>query len=154
MEASAMSLNRVTIIGNLGQDPEVRQLPKSKQLVASFSVATDESFTGQGGNRQEKAELHRVVVYGRLAENCGSYLKKGRQVHVEGHLQTRDYEDRNGGARRYRTRSSPSACSSSAPSPRGRAARPSGQPKMTSRSEWLSATEYCGEAPKPYFPAN
>jgi len=98
-----MSLNRVTIIGHLGQDPEVRQLPKSQQSVAIFSVATDEGFTGKDGNRQEKAEWHHIVVYGKLAENCGAYLKKGRQIYVEGRLQTRDYEDRNGGARRYRT---------------------------------------------------
>jgi single-strand DNA-binding protein len=103
MEASAMSLNRVTIIGHLGQDPEVRQLPQSQQSVATFSVATGESFTGQDGNRQERAEWHRIVVYGKLAQTCGEYLKKGRQIYVEGRLQTRDYEDRNGGARRYRT---------------------------------------------------
>jgi single-strand DNA-binding protein len=103
MEVSAMSLNRVTIIGHLGQDPEVRQLPQSQQSVATFSVATDEGFTGKDGNRQERVQWHHIVVYGKLAESCGEYLKKGRQVYVEGRLHTRDYEDRNGGSRRYRT---------------------------------------------------
>ena len=81
----------------------MRDLPISGQPVASFSVATDESFTGKDGNRQERTEWHHVVVYGKLAGSCGSYLKKWRQVYVEGRLQTRDYEDRNDGARRYRT---------------------------------------------------
>jgi single-strand DNA-binding protein len=98
-----MSLNRVTIIGHLGQDPELRQLPKSGQAVASFSVATDESFTGKDGNRQERTQWHNIVVYGKLAQTCAEYLKKGRQLYVEGRLQTRDYEDRNGGGKRYRT---------------------------------------------------
>ena len=98
-----MSLNRVTIIGHLGQDPELRQLPKSGQAVASFSVATDESFTGKDGNRQERMQWHNIVVYGKLAQTCAEYLKKGRQLYVEGRLQTRDYEDRNGGGKRYRT---------------------------------------------------
>jgi single-strand DNA-binding protein len=98
-----MSLNRVTIIGHLGQDPELRQLPKSGQAVASFSVATDESFTGKDGNRQDRTQWHNIVVYGKLAQTCAEYLKKGRQLYVEGRLQTRDYEDRNGGGKRYRT---------------------------------------------------
>jgi single-strand DNA-binding protein len=98
-----MPLNRVTIIGRLGQDPELRQLPKSGQAVSSFSVATDESFTGKDGNRQERTQWHNIVVYGKLAQTCAEYLKKGRQVYVEGRLQTRDYEDRNGGGKRYRT---------------------------------------------------
>jgi len=75
-----MSLNRVTIIGHLGQDPEVRQLPQSQQSVATFSVATDESFTGKDGSRQERVQWHHIVVYEKLAESCGEYLKKGRQV--------------------------------------------------------------------------
>ncbi len=75
-----MSLNRVTIIGHLGQDLELRYLPTSGQPVTGFSVATDESFTGKDGNRQERVEWHNIVVFGKLAETCAKYLAKGRQI--------------------------------------------------------------------------
>jgi single-strand DNA-binding protein len=97
-----MSLNKVMVIGYLGQDPELRRLPMSGQPVTGFSVATDESFTGKDGNRQERVEWHNVVVYGRAAETCKEYLKKGRQVYVEGRLRTREFEAKNGGGKRQR----------------------------------------------------
>ncbi len=97
-----MSLNRVTIIGHLGQDPELRYLPTSGQPVTGFSVATDESFTGRDGNRQERVEWHNIVVFGKLAETCTKYLAKGRQVYVEGRLRTREFEGKNGGGKRQR----------------------------------------------------
>src|SRR3982075_1093976 len=75
-----MTLNRVTIIGHLGQDPELRYLPTSGQPVTGFSVATDESFTGKDGSRQERVQWHNVVVFGKLAETCTKYLGKGRPV--------------------------------------------------------------------------
>ncbi len=75
-----MSLNRVTLIGYLGQDPELRLLAASGQPVANFSVATDEVFTDKEANRHERVDWHHIVVYGRAAETCKEYLKTGRQV--------------------------------------------------------------------------
>jgi len=98
-----MSLNRATIIGYLGQDPELRNLTTSGQPVATFAVATDESFTDKNGERQERVDWHQVVVYGKLAETCHKYLSKGRQIYVEGRLRTREYEARDNGGKRYRT---------------------------------------------------
>lgn len=98
-----MSVNRVILVGNLGKDPEIRYLPTSNQPVASFSLATTERFTDRSGTRQERTEWHNVVVYGKQAENCGQYLKKGRQVFVEGRIQYRNYEARDGSGKRYVT---------------------------------------------------
>ena len=97
-----MSLNRVTIIGHLGQDPELRYLTNG-QALGRFSVATDESYTDKEGNRQERTEWHQIAVFGKVAEMCGKYLAKGRQVYVEGRLRTREYEARNNGGKRQRT---------------------------------------------------
>lgn len=97
-----MSLNRVTIIGHLGQDPELRHLP-SGQAVGRFSVATDEAYTDKEGKRQERAEWHSIVVFGKVAESCGKYLAKGREVYVEGRLRTREFEAKNNGGKRQRT---------------------------------------------------
>jgi single-strand DNA-binding protein len=74
-----MSLNRATVIGNLGGDPELRHLPTG-QPVVGFSIATDESFTDKEGQRQKRVEWHNIVAFGKLADTCGKYLKKGRQV--------------------------------------------------------------------------
>ncbi len=74
-----MSLNRVTLIGHLGQDPELRHLPTSGQPVASFSIATDEAYTDRQGHRQERVDWHNIVVLGKVAESCKEYLKKGRR---------------------------------------------------------------------------
>ena len=95
------SLNRATIIGNLTRDPELKQIP-SGQSVCTFGVATNRSWTGQDGKKQEATEFHNVVAWGKLAEICGQYLNKGRKVYVEGRLQTRDWEGQDG-VRRYRT---------------------------------------------------
>jgi len=88
------TLNKVMILGNLGRDPEVRQT-QSGRTVANFSVATTDSWS-MGEDRQERTEWHQVVVWGKSAEACGQYLTKGRQVLVEGRLQTRRYEDKDG----------------------------------------------------------
>ena len=101
-EVKRMSLNRVSLIGHLGQDPELRYMPTSGQPVTGFSIATDESFTGKDGNRQERVEWHNIVVFGKLAETCAKYLGKGRQIYVEGRLQTREFESKNGGGKRQR----------------------------------------------------
>ena len=89
------SLNKVILIGNLGRDPEVKYLP-SGQAVANFSVATNERWQNKEGKTEERTEWHRVVVYGKQAENCGEYLSKGRSVCIEGRLQTREWDDKNG----------------------------------------------------------
>jgi RNA-directed DNA polymerase len=102
------------LIGHLGQDPELRHLPNSGQPVASFSVATDEGFTDKDGQRQERTEWFHIVVFGKLGETCKEYLKKGRQVYVEGRLRTREYEARNNGGKRQVLKSSPAGSSSSA----------------------------------------
>ena len=83
-------LNKVMLIGNLGKDPEVRYTP-SGQAVANFNIATNESWTDKAGQKQERTEWHRIVVWGKAAELCGEYLSKGRQVYIEGKLQTREW---------------------------------------------------------------
>jgi single-strand DNA-binding protein len=92
------SLNKVMVIGNLGKDPEVR-FTASGQAVASMNIATHERWTDKDNNPQERTEWHRVTVWGRTGENCGKYLSKGRQVYVEGRLQTRQWEDKEGNTR-------------------------------------------------------
>ena len=97
-----MSLNRAMVIGNLGGDPVLRNLP-SGQPAVGFSIATDESFTDKQGQKQERVEWHQIVAFGKLAETCNQYLKKGRQVYVEGRLRTREFEAKNNGGKRQRT---------------------------------------------------
>ena len=97
-----MSLNRVTLIGHLGQDPELRHLPTSGQPVASFSIATDDSYTDRQGHRQERVDWHNIVVFGKAFESCKKYLKKAREVYVEGRLRIREYEARDNGGKRQR----------------------------------------------------
>lgn len=95
------SVNRVFLVGNLGADPEVRYT-QSGSAVANFRIATSEVWNDKNGERQERTEWHRIVVWGRQAEHCGEYLRKGRSVCVEGRLQTREWEDRDGN-KRYTT---------------------------------------------------
>jgi single-strand DNA-binding protein len=89
----AGGVNKVILIGNLGADPEVRFTP-SGQAVANFRIATSESWTDKQGQKQERTEWHRIVVWGKLGELCGEYLAKGRQCYVEGRLQTREWTDK------------------------------------------------------------
>lgn len=95
------SVNKVFLIGNLGADPEVRYTPSSA-AVANFRIATTEVWNDKAGERQERTEWHRIVVWGKQAEHCGEYLRKGRSVHIEGRLQTREWEDKSG-QKRYTT---------------------------------------------------
>ena len=97
-----MSVNKVLLLGNLGRDPEVRYLP-SGNAVANFSIATSENFTDRNGSKQEKTDWHNIVVYGKQAESCGQYLKKGRQVFIEGRVSYRNYEAKDGSGKRYVT---------------------------------------------------
>ncbi|MEK6772688.1 MAG: single-stranded DNA-binding protein [Bdellovibrionota bacterium] len=88
-------INKVILVGRLGADPEVKTISQG-QTVAKLSVATSESWTGKDGQKQERTEWHKVTVWGKLAEICGKHLSKGRQVYVEGKLQTRSWEDQQG----------------------------------------------------------
>lgn len=98
----ARGLNKVMLIGHLGSDPELRVIP-SGQSVANFTLATNESYKDSSGNLQERTEWHRIVAWGRLAEICQQYLKKGRQVYIEGKIQTRSWDDTKTGDKRYAT---------------------------------------------------
>jgi single-strand DNA-binding protein len=94
-------VNKVIIVGRLGTDPEVKTIG-SGSTVTRLSIATSENWTDKEGHRQERTEWHRIVVWGKLAEICGKHLSKGRQVYVEGRLQTRSWEDQQG-QKRYST---------------------------------------------------
>ncbi|MBZ0252974.1 MAG: single-stranded DNA-binding protein, partial [Candidatus Methylomirabilis sp.] len=89
------------LIGNLGRDPEIRYLPSGGQ-VANFSIATTDKWKNKEGNMEDRTEWHNIVAFGRLAEICGEYLRKGKQVYIEGRLQTRSWEDKDGN-KRYMT---------------------------------------------------
>jgi single-strand DNA-binding protein len=92
------SVNKVILIGNLGRDPELR-FTKDGRPVANFTLATNERWRDKEGNNQERTEWHRIVVWDKTAENCAQYLAKGRSCYVEGRLQTREWEDKDGNKR-------------------------------------------------------
>jgi single-strand DNA-binding protein len=92
------SVNKVILVGNLGRDPEVRYTT-SGTAVANFTMATTDRWNDQSGERKERTEWHRIVVWAKQAEIVGEYLRKGRQVYVEGSLQTREWTDREGNKR-------------------------------------------------------
>ena len=96
-----MDLNRVTLLGRLTKDPEVKTTPTGKS-VATISVATNRVWTNQAGAKQEKAEFHNCVLWGKIAEIAGQYLSKGRRIYVEGRLETRDWTGQDG-VKKYRT---------------------------------------------------
>ena len=93
-------INKVIIVGRLGQDPEMKAVGQGS-TVTRLNVATSETWLDKGGQKQERTEWHRITVWGKLAELCGKYLAKGRQVYVEGKLQTRSWEDN--GQKKYST---------------------------------------------------
>jgi len=94
-------VNKAILVGHLGADPEMRHT-QSGTAVATFRVATTERYNDRSGERQERTEWHRVVTWAKLAEICNTYLKKGKQVYIEGRIQTRQWEDQSG-ATRYTT---------------------------------------------------
>lgn len=94
-------VNKVILIGNVGADPELRYTPGGA-AVTNFNMATNESWTDNNGEKQERTEWHRIVVWGRLAEICNQYLRKGSKVYIEGRLQTRSWEGQDG-QKRYTT---------------------------------------------------
>ena len=97
-----MNLNKAVILGRLTREPETRALPSGKS-VCSFSLATNRFWTSQDGNKQEETEYHNIVVFGKLAEICSKYLNKGQLAMIEGRIQTRSWEDKKDGSKRYRT---------------------------------------------------
>ncbi|MGH9671465.1 MAG: single-stranded DNA-binding protein [Terriglobales bacterium] len=98
----AKSVNKVILIGNLGKDPEVKYTP-SGTAVAKFSLATNERYKDKAGEWQDRTEWHNIVAWQRLAEIAGEYLKKGRSVYIEGRIQTRSWEDKTSGQKKYMT---------------------------------------------------
>jgi single-strand DNA-binding protein len=96
------SVNKVILVGRLGKDPEIRSVP-SGTSVAKFTIATDEKFTDRSGEKQERTEWHNIVAWGKLAEICGQYLKKGKLVYIEGSIRTDSWDDKESGQKKYRT---------------------------------------------------
>lgn len=94
-------INKVTLIGRMGKDPDVRYTPDGA-MVTNFSIATDEHWKDKNGEQVQKTEWHKIVTFGKLAEICGNYLKKGSLVFVEGKIQTRSWEDKEG-VKKYTT---------------------------------------------------
>ena len=94
-------INKVILVGRLGNDPEIRYTQQGV-AVSNFNLATSENWMDKSGQKQEKTEWHRVVVWGKMAETCSQYLGKGRQVYIEGRLQTRQWDDKEG-QKRYTT---------------------------------------------------
>lgn len=90
-----MSVNKVFLLGNLGKDPELKQTP-SGTSVCTFSLATTDRFKNKQGEQQDRTEWHNIVVWSKLAEVCGKYLHKGKQVYIEGRIQNRSYDDKDG----------------------------------------------------------
>ena len=96
------SVNKVILLGHLGKDPEVKYTP-SGTAVAKFSIATNERYKDKDGNWQDRTEWHNIVAWQRTAEIAGEYLKKGKQVYIEGRLRTDSWEDKNTHEKKYRT---------------------------------------------------
>ena len=97
-----MNLNKAMIIGNLVRDPELRQTPTG-QTVCSFDIATNRVWLTPSGEKNQKVEYHRIVAWGKLADICGQYLSRGRLVFIEGRIETRSWQDKETGVKRYRT---------------------------------------------------
>jgi single-strand DNA-binding protein len=156
-------INKVIIVGNLGRDPEMRYTPDGTP-VATFSIATSEAWQDkETGERREKTEWHRIVAYRRLAEICGEYLAKGKQVYIEGKLQTREWEDQQG-AKRYTTeiiaqnmqmlgQRDPGAPQRTAGQGAGNGSYSAGGPSQASGGSYRPARPQGGGSGKGYAPA-
>ena len=88
-------VNKAILVGRLGKDPEIKYTP-SGTAIANFTIATSENYKDKDGQKQERTEWHRIVAFGKLAEICGEYLAKGKQVYIEGRIQTRSWDDKDG----------------------------------------------------------
>ena len=96
------SVNKVILVGRLGKDPEIRSTPNGNS-VAKFSLATDDRYTDKSGEKQERTEWHNIVAWGKLAEICGQYLRKGKLIYIEGSIRTDSWDDKETGQKKYRT---------------------------------------------------
>jgi len=96
------SVNKVILVGRLGKDPEIRSTPTGT-TVAKFSLATDDRYTDKSGEKQERTEWHNIVAWGKLAEICGQYLRKGKLIYIEGSIRTDTWDDKETGQKKYRT---------------------------------------------------
>ncbi len=94
-------INKAILVGRLGKDPEIKYTPNGT-AVTNFTIATSENYKDKEGQKQERTEWHRIVAFGKLAEICGEYLAKGKQVYIEGRIQTRSWDDKDGN-KRYMT---------------------------------------------------
>jgi len=134
-----MYLNKVMLIGNLTRDPELRSLPSGIK-VCTFSLATNRVWKDKNGARQESADYHNVVVFGRQAETVAQYMKKGNSLLVEGRMQTRSWDDKNTGEKKYRTEV---VADRTQFGPKGGAPSTSGNaPKAESSNEDVDSIEY------------
>ena len=138
-----MYLNKAIVIGNLTRDPELKSLPSGIK-VCSFSLATNRVWKDKNGARQESTDYHNVVVFGRQAETVAQYMKKGSSILVEGRMQTRSWDDKNSGEKKYRTeivadrtQFGPRAGGST-----GGGAPQAGAPKAEQKAEELDSIEY------------
>jgi single-strand DNA-binding protein len=98
----AGTVNKVILIGRLGKDPEIRSTPNGT-TVCKFSLATDDRWTDKSGEKQERTEWHNIVAWGKLAEICGQYLRKGKLVYIDGAIRTDSWDDKETGQKKYRT---------------------------------------------------
>jgi single-strand DNA-binding protein len=150
-----MYLNKATIIGNLTRDPELRAIPSGTQ-VATFSVATNRVWRDKEGAKKEDFQFNNVVVFGRTAETAAQYLKKGSQVLIEGRMQTRSWDDKTSGEKKYRTEiiadtvqfgSRPTGSTGGAPAPVDAPAK--GKPAGKSTDKPMDTIEYPEESINP-----
>lgn len=146
-----MYLNKAFVLGNLTRDPELKSMPTGNK-VTTFSIATNRVYKDAAGNRQESSEFHNIVVYGRQAETSAQFLKKGQQVLIEGRIQTRSWDDQNGGGKKYRTEivaDSVQFGSKTGGAPSGATSSESSAPSnASSQGEELDTIDY-GEAVNP-----
>lgn len=142
----AGSMNKVMIVGRIGQDPKLAYAP-SGVAVANISVATDESYPGQDGNKVEKTEWHRIVLFGKQAEFTSNYLSKGRLVLVEGSLQTRKWQDQQGNDR-YTTEIKAQRIQALDPKPDGQA-----QPQAQAQRQQPQQPQQANQQAQPAFPS-
>ena len=98
----AGTVNKVILVGRLGKDPEIRSTPNGT-TVCKFSLATDERWTDKSGEKQERTEWHNIVAWGKLAEICGQYLRKGKLIYIDGSIRTDSWDDKETGQKKYRT---------------------------------------------------
>lgn len=133
-----MFLNKAILIGNLTRDPELKSLPSGVK-VCSFSLATNRVWKDKNGARQEAADYHNIVVFGRQAETVAQYMKKGSSILVEGRIQTRSWDDKTSGEKKYRTEV---VADRTQFGPKGSSGGTSAAPKTASTSEEIDSIEY------------